>query len=99
MAFTLTPMAFGDKRIVSFKFTRWLLEGDSISGSPTLSFSAPMAAISFLGASGSVVTCLITAGAYAGTGQISCEVETTMGEKATRTAAVPIVALNYNATS
>lgn len=97
MAFNLTPMAFGDKRIVSFIFTKFLLPGDTLTGTPTLTAVQPVASISFIGMTANTVTCSVTAGAFAGTGRISCEVQTTDGEQATRTAAVPVVELNYNA--
>ena len=90
---TLSNMAYGDIRIVSFLWSRWLLPGDSLTGTPTITVTAPLSNGTFISLIGSTVTCSITAGNFTGTAQVSCEVTSIEGERATRTAFVPIVPL------
>lgn len=93
MSYNLTSMAFGDVRLVSFLWNKWLLPGDALTGTPELTSVEPITSASLLGVVGSTVTCAITAGTFVGTGQVSCTVMTVNGETATRTAFVPVQAL------
>lgn len=84
-------MAFGDVRLVSFLFQRWLLPGDAIEGTPTVTVMEPLVSGTFVSlTNGNTVTCSIVAGNFAGLGQVSCTVITEDGETATRTAFVPV---------
>lgn len=91
MSYSLTSMAFGDIRIVTFLFSKWLLPGDVIQGTPTVAATAPLSSASFIANTTNSVTCSVTAGNTVGTGQLSCDVVTANGEKATRTVAIPVV--------
>jgi hypothetical protein len=86
-------MAYGDIRLVSFIWAKWLLTGDSLIGTPTITSVAPIASATLIGIVGSTVTVAITAGNYSGTGQVSCKINTTDGEEATRTVFIPVVPL------
>lgn len=92
MSYSLTSMAFGDVRIVTFLFNRWLLPNDIINGTPTVKATAPLISATFISSTTNSVTCSVTAGNFTGTGQLSCAVQTADGEKATRTVAIPVVA-------
>lgn len=97
MSLNLTKMAFGDIRLVSFLWNKWLLPGDSLTGTPILISVEPITSVSLVGVVGSTITCLVTAGNFDGTGQVSCEVKTLGGEQATRTVYIPVKALVTNA--
>ena len=90
MSGSLTTMAYGDVRLVSFLWGQWLLPNDSIEGTPTITVAEPIVSGTFVNTVGATVTVSVTAGNFTGTGQVSCSVVTTNGEKATRTAYIPV---------
>lgn len=93
MSYSLTKMAYGDIRLITFLWNKWLLAGDALTGTPVIASTLPVMDATLLGVSGSAVTIIVTAGNYAGTGQVSCEVETVNGEQATRTVYIPVAPL------
>lgn len=93
MSVGLSNMAFGDIRICSFLWGNWLFGGDSITGTPVITATAPLTYVAnSVSVTGSTVEFSVQAGSVAGTGEVSCTVLTTLGAEATRTVLIPVVA-------
>ena len=86
-------MAYGDVRIVSFLYNQWLIPGDTLTRTVEFACQEPITSVTSLGISGSTASCLVTAGTFRGTGQVSCHITTTEGEEATTTVYIPVAPL------